>query len=209
MEPHRSGRLSRLTPPGLDPEQMLVYDEIANGRRASGGGFPLREADGSLVGPFNTMLVAPHVGLHLQRLGSAIRYETSLPASGRELAILLCARATRSEFEWYAHAPLALAAGVPPSVVESLRTGGSVVLDDPVDRAVVDVATHILASGDVPDPVYKAASTVLTDVQLVEVAVLVGYYRLLSGLLQVFRVPLPDGTHPSFGDEGGNEGRTV
>lgn len=202
-----AGRLARLTPSALDAEQAEVYEEIVGGPRAKAT--RLTDDDGALAGPFNAMLVAPAIGLHLQRLGSAIRYETSLPDAAREIAILLVARAEQSEFEWYAHVPIAIAAGVPESVVAAIFDGDELVVDDLVEGAVAAVTASVMDSGDVTDDIYDAASRVLTDVQLVELMALIGYYRLLSGLLRVFRVTLPSDATPRFGGEGDRAAPTV
>jgi alkylhydroperoxidase family enzyme len=198
-----------------DAEQQAVYDEIVSGPRARAvGSSAIRAGDGALAGPFNAMLVAPRVGLHLQRLGSAIRYRTSLPDTARELAILLCARAERSEFEWYAHAPIARAAGVPDEALTAILATGVATMDDGVDDDGVDdmvvaVTRSILDSGDVADDLYTDAVAVLGEVQLVELVTLVGYYRLLSSLLRVFRVGLPEDAHETFTDREEPEGETA
>jgi 4-carboxymuconolactone decarboxylase len=40
-----------------------------------------------------------------------------------ELAICLTARHLRASYEWHAHAPLAVEAGVPAAAIEAIRTG--------------------------------------------------------------------------------------
>jgi 4-carboxymuconolactone decarboxylase len=199
-------RLPRLAPPGLDDDQAAVYDEIAHGPRAKGrSGQALRDEDGALVGPFNAMVVAPRIGLHLQRLGSAIRYEGALSPRARELAILLCARYEHSAFEWYAHEPAALAAGAGEAALDAILSGAELRLDDPVDQTVVRVATSLLETGDVSDGAHRDAKGMLSDAQLVEIVVLVGYYRMLSVLLRAFRVELPPGVSTPFSGEGAGE----
>lgn len=199
MRIENSGRLPTLTPGDLSPEQRLVYDEITGGRRAQSQHLlRLDNEDGSLAGPFNAMLIAPAVGMHLQRLGSALRYQTSLPPAARELAILLCARAERSEFEWYAHKPIALAAGVSPAILRAILADEPLPLTDAVERAVGTAVSALLSAGDFSDEDHAALTTVLSTAQIVELVVLVGYYRLLSGVLRVFRVPLPPDAQPVF-----------
>ena len=99
-----TSRLALLPPAGLDDAQVALYDVIARGRRAGGESqFMLTHEDGSLTGPFNAMLYAPHLGQALQAVGEAIRFDSSIPPRGRELAILTVASHWRSDFEWYAH----------------------------------------------------------------------------------------------------------
>jgi alkylhydroperoxidase family enzyme len=193
------GRLPGLTPDTATAEQKAVYDEITRGPRAHRvGALGLGDSDGALLGPFNAMVVAPRIGSHLARLGAAIRYEGALPANCRELAILMCACAEQSAFEWHAHEQIAAAAGVPDVVRTAILAGEPLPLDDPVERAVAGVTASLLETGDVTDGLYQSAAGVLSEVQLVELVVLVGYYRLLSTVLRTFRVPLPAGAQSPF-----------
>ena len=81
--------------------QKEVHDEIVAGRR------------GRFGGPFQILIRAPEVCRHLQRLGEYLRWGSSLPPALSELAICLTARHLRASYEWHAHAPLAVEAGVP------------------------------------------------------------------------------------------------
>nr|BFE70573.1 hypothetical protein GCM10020092_038740 [Actinoplanes digitatis] len=65
--------------------------------------FRLVGADGGLEGPFNAFLLQPRLGLALQALGAAVRYETGLADRAREIAILVVSAASDSAFERYAH----------------------------------------------------------------------------------------------------------
>ena len=60
-------RVPKLVPEALDPEQRVLYDSIAGGRRAQGRQvFRLVDADGCLAGPFNAFLLQPQLGSALQ-----------------------------------------------------------------------------------------------------------------------------------------------
>ena len=85
-----------MIPDELDDDQQSVYDSIAGGDRAKDGSFPLTDAVGALVGPFNPLLYSPKVGDAIQQVGAAIRFHCALPAPVRELAILIVA--TRVDF---------------------------------------------------------------------------------------------------------------
>ena len=61
-------------------------------------------------GPFNAWMRSPDLGNRLQNAGEYIRYRTSLPLRLNEFAILITAREWTSQYEWYAHYPLAVKA---------------------------------------------------------------------------------------------------
>jgi 4-carboxymuconolactone decarboxylase len=184
-------RLRPLRPDELDAEQRAVYDALADPPGRVG-----LAPDGSLHGPFDAMLRAPRSGAALQSVGAALRYGSVLPERVRELATLQVAAHHRSEFEWHAHAPLAVAAGLPGALLEAVRTGGPVEPDDPAERAAAVVVAQLLERGDVDDDAWAIAVGQLGEAGAVELTTLVGYYSLLATQMRVLRVPLPDGAAP-------------
>jgi 4-carboxymuconolactone decarboxylase len=182
-------RLERLRPPLEDPATQALYEAIAFGRRSDGTQpAPLVAADGSLDGPFGVMLHAPTVGEPLQRLGIALRYDSTLTDTARETAILMTAAASGSAFEWAAHEPLARAAGVGDDVVDAIRTG---TLESwpheeaPGQTAVVEVVRAMLEERSLTDDEVAGWRERLGTETLLELVTLVGYYRLLARMMAV------------------------
>lgn len=193
-------RLARLTPSQLDEAQRAVYDGIAGGDRAKGvQHFPLAAEDGSLNGPFGIMLHAPGVGAVLSELGATIRFRTDLSLRVREIAILQVAQAVGSEFEWWAHERVGRAAGLTEKEL-TLLSLGSFQSEDPVESAAAAFCANLLSSSVVTDEEYAAATEVLSAQQLIDLTVLVGYYRTLAQLMAVFDVGVPGGDTTPLGD---------
>lgn len=193
-------RLQNLTPTHLDDQQQALYDAVASGKRATGRQlFALVDGDGALTGPFNALLHAPELGAAVQQVGEQLRYSGVLPAPAREAVILTVARTWASEFEWHAHAPVARHVGLPESVIDLLYAGDdpSCAADEPV-RAAVAVAGHLLGREPIPDALYAEVVELFGERGVVELTVLVGYYQLLAGVLETFRVGLPGGSGPYF-----------
>src|SRR5579863_7130897 len=94
-------RYRELSTPEMNPAQKAVVDEIVSGKR------------GRFGGPFELLIRAPEVCKHLSRLGEYLRWGSSLSPALSELAICLTARHIRANYEWHAHAPLAVEGGVP------------------------------------------------------------------------------------------------
>lgn len=179
-------RLPPLRPDELDAHQRAVYDALADPPGRVG-----LDPDGSLQGPFDAMLRAPRSGAALQSVGAALRYRSVLPERVRELATLQVAAHHRSDFEWYAHAPIAAAAGLPAALLEAVRTGGSVEPDDRAERIAAVVVAQLLTAGDVDDDAWASAVRHLGEAGAVELTTLVGYYSLLAMQMRVLRVPVP------------------
>ena len=129
-------RLAPVTFENLDDAQRTLWDNITSGPRGNpdrphGG---LAGEDGALVGPFNALFYSPEVGDAVQKLGAALRYSTSLPADLLEVAILTVGGEWRANFEFWAHARLGVAAGVPPAAIDSIGDGETPSFDDPRSR---------------------------------------------------------------------------
>src|SRR3546814_12862579 len=100
-------RLPELSDGALSPEQRRIRDEIAAGPR------------GGARGPFPAMLRSPELAKRAAHLGEFLRFSTSLPPRLSELAILVTARAWTAQYEWYAHAKLALKGGLDATTVDA------------------------------------------------------------------------------------------
>ncbi|HEX5586577.1 MAG TPA: carboxymuconolactone decarboxylase family protein [Acidimicrobiia bacterium] len=191
-------RLDQLYESTLTDEQRTLYTSIA-GNREGVDARPrhLVDAEGAIQGPFNHMLHVPAIGDPLQQLGGVLRFRGALSDAARELAILLVARSQRSEFEWWAHVPIARRAGVTDDQLDALLAGPPPTFDDPVTDCVVTTTTALVERGDLTDEEYARAEHVLGAPTLIELTTLVGYYALVAMQLRVFRVTIPDGeTNP-------------
>ena len=165
----------------LSPAQRRVWDEIVNGPR------------GEVAGPLKVWLQSAELADRAQALGAFARYGTSLPPHLSELAILITARLWSAEFEWNQHAPIALAAGIPPEVIDAIGQAEVPVLSDPQQAAVRDVAIALQRDRCVSDGVYRAALKALGQQGLVELVGILGYYGLISMTINAFEVPQDPG----------------
>lgn len=185
-------RLPRLRRDQLTAEQRRLYDDIVRGPRGEGRQiFPLIDDDGCLTGPFNAMLFSPSVGSAVQGLGSALRYQSGLPDGARELAILVVAAQLDSEFEWYAHEPLARHSGISQELISTLRSGSHCSIADDIQRAIYELAVALVRSEEISDDHYRSLVETLGEKGVFEVSTLVGYYWLLASQMRLFQVGVP------------------
>jgi 4-carboxymuconolactone decarboxylase len=75
-----SSRFTHLSQHEMTLDQQRVAQAIASGPR------------GGLRGPFHTLLRSPELADRVRQLGDYVRFEGIVPASLRELGILLVAR---------------------------------------------------------------------------------------------------------------------
>ena len=188
----KQGRLTWFAPEDLDAPARALYELIAGGSRAKGPRtFALTADGGRLNGPFNAMLLSPDVGTALQELGAAIRFRSTLPDRAREIAILELAVIRQSEFEWYAHERVGLAAGLTKDEVAALLNGTTAPTLDAFETMVRDTVHRLALERTLDDAAFATAVGVLGERHLMDVIAITGYYDLLALSLAVWRTPIP------------------
>lgn len=182
----RGDRFAPLTWDELTPEQRTMVDDLLAGARTS------------LGGPFNAFLRSPEMGNLAQKLGEYVRFRSALPRRLNEMAILLTAKWWSAQYEWYAHKPLALDAGLRASIVDDIQ-GGRRPADMLADEAVVyDFSMEMRERRRVRDETFAAARQQLGERGVMDLIAVMGYYDLVSMTLNADRYPLPADAEPPF-----------
>jgi 4-carboxymuconolactone decarboxylase len=133
-----------------------------------------------------------------QRLGEYVRFHTSVPRHLNEMAILMTAKAWSCQYEWHAHRPLALDAGLASSIVDDIQAGRRPNGMQPDEAIVYDFSTELRAHRRVTDATFERARMLLGEQGVVDLIALMGYYDLVAMTLNVDRYPLPDGAQLPF-----------
>ncbi len=170
----------------LTPAQKVMADHLLNGERAGGGG------------PFNVLMRSPEMGDLAQKLGAQVRYHSSLPPKLNEFAIIITGRYWTSQYEWFAHKPLALKAGLKPAIVDSLALGKHPAGMDAEEEMVYNFATELLNTKKVTDQTFKAVVGKFGEKGAVDLTIVIGYYQLVCSVLNLDGYPLPDGAQPEL-----------
>ena len=142
-----------------------------------------------VYGPFLPLLRSPALLERVARMGEYLRFESILDARVRELVTCAAARHVSNQFEWVMHAPLAVKAGVSEAAIEALRTGARPKQLPPDEEAALDFAHELLRTHGVSDATYAAALQSFGEQGLVELASLVGYFVMVSWVMNVARTP--------------------
>ena len=193
--PAPPGRLGPLAPHDLDPEQTRVLDAMLSGPRGKSG-FLSRERP--VAGPFAPWLLSPGFAHRAQELGAYVRYGTSLDARLKELAIIVVGAAWKAGYEFAAHGPMAIRAGVSREVVAALARAETPSFDRDDERIVYEFARDLVENRRVADERYAAAVELLGEAGTVELVGTLGYYTLVCMTLNAFEVPLGEGMEPPF-----------
>ncbi len=184
-------RLPILSEHELTPEQRALLASIRSGPR--GGSTGIR-------GPFAVFLHAPVFGELAQQLGGHCRFKTTVPPRLSEFAVLLTAKFWRAQYEWYAHVPQAERAGVKKETINDIYRGRVPKSAPKDERAIYDFVQELYKTRRVSDRNFARVHTVLGDAATVELVGILGYYVLISMILDVFRMPLPQGEPLPFAE---------
>ena len=163
----------------MSPAQRSVADAIMSGPRKSMGG------------PFNAWLRSPELADRLQKVGEYIRFNTSLDKRVNEMAILMTAQAWGSQYEWYAHAPLALKAGLDPAVIAAIGAGKKPEQMKEDEAIVWEFTTQLRRDHDIDDATYAKALEKFGERGIIDLIGVNGYYDVVSMTLNVAHVRPP------------------
>ena len=184
----QSPRLPALTEETLTSEQRALAESIRSGPR---GQF-------KLAGPFAVYLHSPVFGELAQKLGGHLRFKTSVPPRLSEFAILVTAQHWKAQYEWAMHAPMAEKQGVKPQTIRDLQAGRAPKSAPRDEMAIYAFAKELYAKRRVSAAAYNRVFKILGEAGTVELVGLLGYYAMVSMILNTFRMPLPQRIKPAF-----------
>ena len=142
---------------------------------------------------FRTVAHADTAVRPLLRLGGAILGQGELDPRRRELAILRTAAVTGAEYEWIQHEAIARGVGASEEQIVAVRAGDLEAdsLDED-DRLVLLCAEELLRNDAIGQATFSRARERLSDREIVELILAVGYYRMLAGLMNSVAMDLDE-----------------
>jgi 4-carboxymuconolactone decarboxylase len=176
---------------------QLTMDQL-NDRQKPLGEEIMKVSSVGLGGPYNPLLRSPVLGQRMFDLLHYLRWETSVPLKLNEFAILIIGRQWRSQVEWYAHAPLAIKAGLSPDIVAELKAGKRPSAMPPEEAAVYDFVTELTMNHAVSDETFARAKKLLGEQQAVDLTTLAGTYISIAMLLAMSEESVPAGKELPF-----------
>jgi 4-carboxymuconolactone decarboxylase len=178
-------RFPTLTPETMTADQKRVAEAIQSGPRGAG-----------LRGPFNALLRSPELCDLVQRVGAFVRFGSSIPPRLNELAIIMAGRKWSAQYEFHAHRRLAIEAGLKPAIADAIAANERPAGMATDETMVYEFVSELLATGHVSDPVYQRIKDAFGERGVIDLIGAVGYYSLVSMMLNVAQVPLPAGVTP-------------
>lgn len=172
----------------LDVADHAVFDAIQGSR-------------GLVRGPFAVLLHRPEIAAGAQQIGGYLRYSSKLPRQLREGLILVLARLAACDFEWSAHRPLAVEAGLDEQTLADIEAGRWDDLGGDLGLAA-ELARSLIKTYNVDGELYERARQRWNDAELVEMVTLVGYYSCIAMVLNAFEVAPDAGMAPGLARNG-------
>ena len=182
----KSARFPQLTMEQLNEQQRPLAEQI------------LKVSSVGLGGPYNPLLRSPVLGQRVFDLFDYLRWKTSVPLRLNEFAILITGRLWRSQVEWYAHAPLAIKAGLSPEIVADLKAHKRPANMKPDEAVVYDFVMQLSTKHQVSDETFDRAKRLLGEQQVVDLTAVTGAYVMVAMLLAMAEENVPPGKEPPF-----------
>jgi 4-carboxymuconolactone decarboxylase len=183
-------RMAEIPLDRMTPAQRSVAEGIMSGPRKG------------LSGPFNAWLRSPELADRLQKVGEYLRFNTSLDKRLNEMAIIMSAYHWGAQYEWFAHAPLALKAGLDPAVVKALGDGKKPDSMKDDEAIVWEFTTQLRRDRNVDDTIYARAVDKFGEQGVMDLIAVNGYYDLVSMTLNVAHVMPPADAEMPFKQAG-------
>ena len=174
----------------LGSDGQRAYDVIVNPKSRYAGG---------LRGPVAMWVYSPLTAEHIFPASTYLRYGTDKDQRLTELVILATARAVRSQYEWSAHEPIGLAAGLEPEIIDlvkrqtDLDTVGNVDGLGRNERVIVRFVRELLSEEKVSSSTFADARELFGERGVMDLTGLVGYYNFVNITIKAFDVQLAPG----------------
>src|SRR6478672_4192891 len=169
--------VKKMPPPRIE---VLAEDKLTAVQRALLDSIRSGPRGGSTTirGPFAVFLHAPEFGELAQQLGGFCRYQ----------------------YEWFAHVPQAERVGVTKETISDLHKGRMPKSLPKDERAIYDFIQELYKTRRVSDKTFNRVVEVLGEPATIEFVGILGYYVLISMILNVFRMSPPEGQPLPFAD---------
>ncbi len=184
-------KLLPIAPPDRSKDQRPLYESIKANLDAHMHGFVSARADGALIGPFAPMHHFPKYGAAAWRVNTALGENSKLPERAHEVAILVTGARFSSRFELYAHEKVAGGVGLSAATIATIAAGQRPADLSAEEGVAYDVAAVLTRGGQLPESTYQQALEAFGPTGAAELIYLIGFYCLISVLLNGYDVSVP------------------
>lgn len=151
----------------------------------------MASAHGRPANIFATMAHHPVLLKRFNVLGGLFMSRNLIPPRDRELVILRVAWRLNCAYEWTQHQPLAVGLGMNMDELHELTRESPAAAER--DQAILQFADELLQRTTVDDAAWFAVAEFFDDAQMLELVMLIGFYRMAAGFLNAVGVQVEEG----------------
>lgn len=146
---------------------------------------------------FSTMVHNRRVANRVVLLGGAFLGKGTIPEREREIVILRVGHRAHAVYEFGQHVLIGKRVGLHDDEIAAIASDDSAHQWSPGDRALIAMVDDLCDDDCVSDATWAELAQTWSPEQLVELLMLAGYYRMISGFLNSAGVQLDEGV-PGF-----------
>jgi len=176
-------------------EQRRAVNAVSQRRK------PSVSSQGGVAGPFVPLVHVPGILDRLQYLGEFCRFNTSISAKLRELAIIITARHVAAQLEFHVHAMEAREFGLADDVIDAIANQQTPANMDADEALIYDFCISLYAEGRISDELFDRFDQRFGRAAAIDLIVTCGYYATLGMVLNVSKAATPaflEGFEPAF-----------
>jgi AhpD family alkylhydroperoxidase len=143
---------------------------------------------GNISPLYQILLNAPEIAQGWEALLTAIRNRNSLSPAIREMIILRVAVLNRANYEFDAHAPHAIKAGMSQEKIESLKESTISDVFDEKECLILKLTDVMTQDIQVPDTVFDQVRPYFNDQEILELVATISAYNMVSRLLNALHI---------------------
>jgi 4-carboxymuconolactone decarboxylase len=151
------------------------------------------DPDGPDLNIFATLARHPRLLKRWSAFGGTLLYSGELPGRERELLILRTGWNCRAGYEWGQHGPIALDAGVTEDEVQRVPAGPDDAGWSEQDAVLLRAADELHRDARIGDGTWASLAATWSEMQLIEVCMVVGQYHLVAFTVNSLGVEREDG----------------
>ena len=175
---------------------MIPDDKLTDAQKKAVEEFKAARGQATLTGPWTVLVRVPEL-LTLGRMWrDHVANRTVIGNKLTELVILITARDWTQQYEWNAHYPAAIKAGLKADTIQAISEGRRPRGMPEDEEIMYDFTMELQRSRSVSDATYARALARFGEDGIVEAANIQGFYALIAMNMNVARTPLAAGTPP-------------
>lgn len=184
-------RLPQIQRADLDAAGKTAFDTYVSPGTGYGSG---------LRGPVGVWMNSPALAQAIFDVRQRVRYESDRDQRLTELAIISVAREINNQYEYTAHEPLAVAAGLEQDIIDIVRfrrdveDNQAIVGFGETEQVIVKFAREVISEERVSSETFARAIDIFGEEGVMDLTGLIGYYSFVAITLKAFDVQRPAGS---------------